>query len=159
MNDKLNTYYIGDISKMLGLSQRALRYYEELGFIHPERTDGGFRTYSSRDVEILQIVLNFKELGMTLDEIHILFSLGNDEAACDSLRQLYKVLHEKREEFEAKINKYREGLEQIDRVLATLSICTTCARSCDRDLCEKCLKGRGEMTSPLIENFLPGVEN
>ena len=102
---------------------------------------------------------NFKDLGMSLDEIRILFSLGNDEAACDSLKQLHGVLHSKRAEFEAKIAKYQEGIEQIDRALQVLSTCATCGRHCDRNLCEECLKDRGERTSPLIENFLPQVGN
>jgi DNA-binding transcriptional MerR regulator len=157
MDDKLNTYYIGEISKLLDLSQRTIRYYEELGFIHPKRTDGGFRTYSRRDVDVIRMVLNFKDLGMSLDEIHLLFSLGNDDAACDSLKQLHGVLYSKRAEFETKITKYKEGIEHIDRVLQVLSTCTTCGQSCGRDLCEECLKGRGEKSSALIENFLPDV--
>ncbi len=158
MDDKLTTYYIGDIAKALGLSQRAIRYYEELGFVHPSRTEGGFRRYSDRDVETLRMVLRFKDLGMSLEEIGTLFSLVSGEADGDSLRQLRAALLSKRREFEARVDRYREGIDQLNHVLHILSVCATCGRSCDCQVCEACLRERRDEASPFLESLLsPGT--
>lgn len=155
MDDKQTTYYIGDISKTLGLSQRAIRYYEEMGFIHPRRTEGGFRVYSDRDVDILRMVIRFKDLGLSLDEIRDLVSLGHEEAHGEAALRLRQALSTKQREFEEKIKRYRDGIDQINRVLRILSVCATCGQPSDRRVCEECLKKRGEKPSPFMESFLP----
>jgi DNA-binding transcriptional MerR regulator len=155
MDDKQTTYYIGDISKTLGLSQRAIRYYEELGFIRPRRTEGGFRIYSDRDVDILRMVIRFKDLGMSLDEIRDLVSLGHEEGHAEALPRLRKALSTRQREFEEKIKRYQDGIDQINRVLRILSACATCGQPSDRRICEECLKKHGEKPSPFMESFLP----
>lgn len=155
MDDKQTTYYIGDISKALGLSQRAIRYYEELGFIRPRRTEGGFRIYSDHDVDMLRMVIRFKELGLSLEEIRDLISLGHGEAHAAALPRLRAALSTKQQEFEEKIKRYRDGIDQINRVLRILSVCATCGEPSDRRLCEECLKRHGEKPSPFMESFLP----
>lgn len=40
---------IGDLSRKTGLSSRMLRYYEQEGLLHPERTANGYRDYSEND--------------------------------------------------------------------------------------------------------------
>jgi DNA-binding transcriptional MerR regulator len=58
---------IGEMATVCGVSQRTLRYYEELKLITPHRSDGGVRLYSSADVakvrEIMRRVQNGESLG------------------------------------------------------------------------------------------------
>lgn len=150
MSNNQKTYYIGDISKELDLSARAIRYYEELGFIRPLRTDGGFRTYSERDVALLKVVIRFKDLGMSLDEIGTLILPGRDTLTVDAIHKLKEALSVRREEFQSKKKKYEEGIEQIDRVLELLSNCNECGRPSGQGICENCLKQHGGDISPLI---------
>lgn len=154
MDSKQTTYYIGDISKELGLSQRAVRYYEELGFIRPTRTGGGFRVYSRRDFDLLKLVVSFKYLGLALEEIHNLILPTDGGLTGEAARRLRELLSSKRNEFEGKIKKYEEGIGEIDRVLDLLLKCTTCGRPNEQGVCESCLKKRGAESAPLAPPLL-----
>lgn len=64
---------IGAAAARAGVTERALRYYQELGLLNPSgRTKGGMRRYSEAD---LQRVARIRELqtllGLNLDEIAI----------------------------------------------------------------------------------------
>src|SRR5260370_29225582 len=58
---------IGEMADFCGVSQRTLRYYEELDLVTPQRSDGGVRLYSHADVarvrEIMRKVRNGESLG------------------------------------------------------------------------------------------------
>lgn len=60
---------IGTLSELTGLSVRQIRYYEERKLIVPDRTKGGTRKYSFRDVEQLMEIANMMEDGLQTYEI------------------------------------------------------------------------------------------
>jgi len=158
MDDKNITYYIGQIAKELGLSQRTIRYYEEFGFLKPSRTEGGFRTYSERDVELLRMVLRFKDLGMRLDEIRTLLLPSENTMTSDSMLQLCEALKGRRDEFQFKIKEYEDSISQIENILNVLSKCNTCGLPSEKGVCERCLKTReenGEFLNPLLSSLVP----
>ncbi|MBJ3674482.1 MerR family DNA-binding transcriptional regulator, partial [Salmonella enterica subsp. enterica serovar Braenderup] len=45
---------IGKLAALTGVSIRMLRYYESAGLLHPSRTDTGYRSFSSEDVDIVR---------------------------------------------------------------------------------------------------------
>lgn len=61
--------HIGDVAERTGLSQRSLRYYDEIGLAVPsDRTESGYRLYTEADVDRLQFLMRFKPLGFSLEE-------------------------------------------------------------------------------------------
>ncbi len=154
--DKQKTYLIGDFARTMGLSQRAVRYYEEIGFIKPSRTNGGFRLYSERDIQLISMVRRFKELGMSLEEIRSFLSSSSDGMSQESMIGLKAALLARRMEFEAKINKCREGIEQLEQALEFLTQCASCGAQSDANSCNTCMKNHGVDASPLIN---PPLEN
>jgi MerR family transcriptional regulator, repressor of the yfmOP operon len=62
---------IGEAASRAGMTQRTLRYYEELGLLSPaSRMDGGFRLYSPEDMERIDYIKNLRDvLGFSLAEI------------------------------------------------------------------------------------------
>jgi DNA-binding transcriptional MerR regulator len=62
---------IGEAANRAGLTQRTLRYYEELGLLKPaSRMEGGFRLYSAEDIDRIEYIKNLRDvLGFTLAEI------------------------------------------------------------------------------------------
>ena len=52
------------------VSQRMLRYYEELGLIAPKRADNNYRDYSDSDIEVIQKIKILNDAGMNLKSIH-----------------------------------------------------------------------------------------
>jgi len=63
-------YAIGEISRMVDLSQRTIRYYEEIGLLHSvRRIENGKRVYTDHDVRRLKFINRLKVLGLSLAEM------------------------------------------------------------------------------------------
>ena len=60
-------YSINQLSKLLGLTARAIRFYEDMGLLAPRRA-GLQRIYTSRDRARLTLTLRAKRLGLKLTE-------------------------------------------------------------------------------------------
>jgi DNA-binding transcriptional MerR regulator len=58
--------YIGEASKLTGLSVKAIRLYEEKGLIRVPTRSGRYRVYTQVDIEILNLIAEAKRLGVTL---------------------------------------------------------------------------------------------
>jgi len=64
------TYAIGEISRLVELSQRTIRYYEEIGLLHSvRRIENGKRVYTDSDVRRLKFINRLKVLGLSLAEM------------------------------------------------------------------------------------------
>lgn len=64
------THQVKDVSRIAGVSVRALHYYEEIGLLVPTaRTDAGYRLYTDDDLLRLQQILIGRELGLSLEQI------------------------------------------------------------------------------------------
>ena len=61
---------VKEVAELVGVSIRTLHHYDQIGLLTPkEITDSGYRLYSEENLETLQQILFFKELGFTLKEI------------------------------------------------------------------------------------------
>jgi len=68
--DAETTYAIGEISRLVDLSQRTIRYYEEIGLLHSiRRIENGKRVYTDSDVRRLKFINRLKVLGLSLAEM------------------------------------------------------------------------------------------
>ncbi len=99
-------YTVQKLSKLAGVSTRALRYYDEIGILKPARINSsGYRIYGENEVNRLQQIMFYRELGISLDNIkNIITSPTFDEAS---------ALIEHRE-------KLLDKREQIDRLIANV---------------------------------------
>ena len=65
------TYRIGEVAAKVALTERTIRYYEELGLLDSvKRLDGGTRVYTDDDVRRLKFIRKLKLLGLSLQEMH-----------------------------------------------------------------------------------------
>jgi DNA-binding transcriptional MerR regulator len=63
-------YTVGRVADLSGVTVRTLHHYDEVGLLSPGgRSAAGYRIYEDRDLERLQRILFYRELGFTLDEI------------------------------------------------------------------------------------------
>ncbi len=63
-------YHIGEVAETVGLSLRTIRFYEEVDLVPPSaRTRGGFRLYTSDDIDRLRLVKRMKPLDFSLEEM------------------------------------------------------------------------------------------
>ncbi|MDP4169528.1 MAG: MerR family transcriptional regulator [Bacillota bacterium] len=63
-------YKVKEVAEIAGVSVRTLHHYDKIGLLHPGAlTDAGYRLYSDENLEVLQQILFFKEIGLPLEEI------------------------------------------------------------------------------------------
>jgi len=63
-------YTSNKLSKLSGISARTLRHYDEIGLLKPKRVaSSGYRIYGQEEVDMLQQILFYRELGFALDDI------------------------------------------------------------------------------------------
>jgi DNA-binding transcriptional MerR regulator len=76
-------YTVNKLAKLAGVSARTLRYYDACGLLTPHAIrSNGYRIYGDAEVDRLQQILFYRELGVTLTEIrHILSAENFDRAA------------------------------------------------------------------------------
>ena len=61
---------IGELAQRVGMTERTIRYYEELGLLDSvKRLEGGQRVYTDDDVRRLRFVQRLKALGLSLQEM------------------------------------------------------------------------------------------
>lgn len=69
------TWKVGQLSKLTGITIRALHHYDEIGLLCPfTHTDTGHRLYSESDIIKLQQIISLKQLGFSLEEIKEMFN-------------------------------------------------------------------------------------
>ncbi len=94
VEEKITTYSIGELAKLLEMSTRTIRYYEELGLLNSvKRIENGRRIYTDDDVRRLKLIKRLKILGLTLSEMHELESIWQIHKTNDVvLRRLLEIL-------------------------------------------------------------------
>jgi DNA-binding transcriptional MerR regulator len=104
---------VGDVSRMARISVRTLHHYDQIGLVKPRaRSEAGYRLYSDGDVERLQQVLFYRELGFRLEEI------GRILADPDFDRR--GALVDQRELLAERAERTRALVTLIDRTLSAL---------------------------------------
>jgi len=68
-------FVISVVSKMLNIHPQTIRHYERLGLITPHRTEGKVRMYSKRDIDRLERICSFTDLGVNLAGVEIIVNL------------------------------------------------------------------------------------
>lgn len=63
---------IGEVSRLTGVAQSAIRYYESLGLLPPPPRAGGWRRFPPAVVTRIQVVKTARGLGFTLEDIRVL---------------------------------------------------------------------------------------
>ena len=77
---------IGEIAKKLEMSQRTIRYYEEIGLLNSiKRVEAGRRVYTDMDLRRLKLIKRLKIMGMTLSEMQELEAMWTIEKSTDKV--------------------------------------------------------------------------
>lgn len=63
-------YTISALAKLAGVTTRTLRYYDEIGLLSPKCvSESGYRIYGTKEVDTLQQILFYREMGVSLEDI------------------------------------------------------------------------------------------
>ena len=124
---------IGTVAKRSGVSAKTIRYYEEIGLIHPaKRGKNGYREYSVRDVEILRFIHRARSLGFSVRDVSGLLSLWLDRKR---LSANVKALAKKH------LENIDERIQQLESIRTTLL-----------ELVERC-DGDNRPACPILEDL------
>ncbi len=104
---------IGEVSRLYGVTLRALRFYEQRGLLKPIRR-GGARFYDGVQKVRLQMILKGKHLGFTLTEIAELLETesGRDKKSDDFVLDEKMVLSQLRH-LEARRSDLDQAIEEL----------------------------------------------
>ena len=90
---------INDISKELGITKRAIKFYEEKGLLSVPKDENGYRNYSQEHIRSLKTISVYRKLGIGISDIRKIIS--NEDVSI-----LMRVLEEKKAELQDKQNEF-----------------------------------------------------
>ena len=104
---------VGEVAKKMGVTVRALQYYDREGLFRPSAvSEGGRRLYTDKDIIRLHQILSLKSLGFSIDEIK------NRLTAIDTPEEVAAALTEQGEAIQAQIDALTQSLHDIQTLKA-----------------------------------------
>ncbi|MDL2323668.1 MerR family transcriptional regulator [Ruminococcaceae bacterium OttesenSCG-928-A16] len=93
-----NTFLIGEVSKLVGISTETLRFYEKEGLIIPQKSEAnGYRYYTMQDINQLIDLVFFRDISLSIKEIkEIVKTRGNQDMRqffTEKQRDVEKSIH------------------------------------------------------------------
>ena len=110
------TYTISDLAKEFDLTTRAMRFYEDMGLLQPEREGAGGRNriYSARDRTRLKLTLRAKRLGLSLGEAkEIIDSYDSPRDTAPQLKKFLAILADHRKKLEDQMLDLQANLDEL----------------------------------------------
>ncbi|MGG3998707.1 MerR family transcriptional regulator [Anoxybacillus kestanbolensis] len=115
----MNYYTISQLAEQFDISTRTIRYYEERGLISPIRTESGQRLYTKKDRAVLKLILRGKRFGFSLEEIHEMISLfDNDRTGRKQLEKTIAYGEQKLKEVTERIEDLMQLKQEMESILA-----------------------------------------
>ncbi|WP_299013114.1 MerR family DNA-binding transcriptional regulator [uncultured Photobacterium sp.] len=90
----METFKISELAKEFDITTRSIRFYEDVGLLHPSRK-GSTRIYQHRDKVRLKLILRGKRLGFSLAEIRELFELYDTDQSKNQLHEMLRIIDDK----------------------------------------------------------------
>lgn len=107
------TYSIGEFSKIVGLSDHTLRFYEKEGLIKVNRDDNKVRIYSDENKLWIESLLHLKNTGMSLKDVKQFAMWGH--IGDETMEERLALLTNHRKKVVADLEKLRQSLEFLDK--------------------------------------------
>lgn len=110
------TYTISDLAREFDLTTRAMRFYEDMGLLQPERTGAGGRNriYSARDRTRLKLTLRAKRIGLSLTEAKDIIDLYDSPRDTGlQLQKFLAVLAVHRQQLEEQMVDLQANLDEV----------------------------------------------
>ncbi len=110
------TYTISDLAREFDLTTRAIRFYEDMGLLQPERSGPGGRNrvYSARDRTRLKLTLRAKRLGLSLTEARDIIDIyDTPRDTGPQLRKFLAILAAHRKQLEEQMSELQANLDEV----------------------------------------------
>lgn len=130
----------GDLARATGETVRTIRFYEEQDLLRPPVVSGGgHRRYTEQSLERLRLILDLRELGLSLGEIRTLLQLRSGCRTAAELAARFETV------LLGHVEKARASLERLRRVQRELTAALANVREslAARGDCPCAVAGRG----------------
>ena len=108
----------GEIAKIAGVSQKAVRLYDEKGLLKPSGySEGNYRLYDESSLKILEKIVALKQIGFSLEEIRDYLIAGDASDVEEALRIQLKEMEERRYQMDKVIAAISGTLERKEKKL------------------------------------------
>lgn len=105
---------VGAVAELTGVSVRTLHHYDHIGLVVPSvRSAAGYRGYTDADIERLHLVLVYRSVGLSLDEIRSL--IDGDADVLAHLRRQHSLLCDQAEQLAQTIKAVEELMSAHNR--------------------------------------------
>ena len=111
-----HSYTISDLAREFDLTTRAIRFYEDMGLLTPERSGPGGRNrvYSPRDRTRLKLTLRAKRLGLSLTEAKDIIEMyDSPRDTGPQLRKFLTILAAHRQQLEEQMAELQANLDEV----------------------------------------------
>lgn len=106
---------INQVSKLLQLSAKTIRYYEEIGLLSPVfRSENGYRYFSEDDTNELRLIQGARNAGFSIEESKELMDLFRDQNR--QSRDVKSLTTEKISQLKEKIQAMKNMLQQLEKL-------------------------------------------
>lgn len=109
-------YTIRELAKEFDLTTRAIRFYEDMGLLRPERQGPGGRNrvYSTRERARLRLTLRAKRLGLSLMQAKDIIDMyDSPRDTAPQLEKFVQVLAQHRQQLESQMEEIQANLEEV----------------------------------------------
>ncbi|MDR2745825.1 MAG: MerR family transcriptional regulator [Treponema sp.] len=135
---KEKVYRIGELARRSGVTARTVRYYEGLGLLkNQNRTGGGQRFYSDKDLLYIARIIQLKKYGLSLEEIGSIIRMGEEDPSGQKRRlellKQYRTLISRNlrriKDMEELVKELRWHTEQLEKAGSGFQDCPGAACS------------------------------
>lgn len=122
------TLTTGDMARQSESTLRTVRFYESEGLITPKaRSGGGRRIFAKSELAKLQLALDLREAGLSLQDIKELFDLKQRfDTPKDASEEITTILSRQIEAMHEKIATLRRLREELSSMVSVISECKHC---------------------------------
>ena len=111
MNKEKKYYTVKDLEQLEGVTRKTLFYYDKAGLLTPHIREGvqNRKLYGKKEYERLQLILKYRNAGLTIEEIQMLLEEGNHDKE--------KILSSALLRMEAEIQKKQKEIENLKKLI------------------------------------------
>lgn len=116
-------YRIGEVARLLGVTQDTLRFYEEKDIIKPYKAENGYRCYTADDVWLLLDAIYYRKVNFSVNDVKKILYDNNCESMLDLISE--KIEEEKRSimEHQYYLTKLEVSHNSCQNVKKYLDVC------------------------------------
>ncbi|MCR9146005.1 MAG: Cu(I)-responsive transcriptional regulator [Rhodobacteraceae bacterium] len=106
---------ISDVAEQTGLPAKTIRYYEEIGLVHPDRGANGYRVFADTHLHQLAFLGRARALGFSIEDCRTLLSLYQDKTRASG--DVKEIAQEHLNEIDAKIAQLRQMRDTLNDLI------------------------------------------